>query len=169
MSSGSGKLGVLLDNSVFFKPGRKKEQKMAIWHYDPDLTAINDARADTMPDLLGIKITAVGDDSVQGTMPVDHRTIQPYGILHGGASVALAETLGSIGSALCIDPDRQYCVGLDINTSHIRSVSEGTVTGTARPLHIGRRTHVWNIEIVAESGKLVSVSRLTMAILDKNG
>ncbi len=168
MSSETGKVKVLLDNSMFFKSGRTKEQKMSIWHCDPDLNAVNNARTGTMPDLLGIKITEIGDDYVKGTMPVDHRTIQPYGILHGGANVTLAETLGSIGSALCLDPDRQYCVGLDINANHIRSISKGTVTGIASPLHIGRRTHVWNIEIRAAHGKLISVSRLTMAILDKH-
>ena len=110
-------------------------------------------------------ITEVGADYLRGTMPVDERTKQPFGLLHGGASVALAETLGSIGASMCVEPAKFLCVGQEINANHVRAVSSGLVTGTARPLHIGGRTHVWSIEIVNEAGKLVCVSRLTMAVI----
>ena len=116
---------------------------------------------------IGINITEVGDDFLAGTMPVDHRTVQPMGILHGGASVALAETLGSMAASLVIDPSRQYCVGLDINANHIRSARSGYVKGVARPLHLGGSTQVWSIEIKDEKEKLVCISRLTMAVLTK--
>lgn len=116
---------------------------------------------------IGINITEVGDDFLAGTMPVDHRTVQPMGILHGGASVALAETLGSMAASLVIDPSRQYCVGLDINANHIRSARSGYVKGVARPLHLGSSTQVWSIEIKDEQEKLVCISRLTMAVLTK--
>lgn len=116
---------------------------------------------------IGINITEVGDDFLAGTMPVDHRTVQPMGILHGGASVALAETLGSMAASLVIDPSRQYCVGLDINANHMRSARSGYVKGVARPLHLGSSTQVWSIEIKDEQEKLVCISRLTMAVLTK--
>jgi 1,4-dihydroxy-2-naphthoyl-CoA hydrolase len=120
-----------------------------------------------MSDHLGIEFTGVGEDFVSAKMPVDRRTRQPFGILHGGASVALAETLGSVASSLCIDLNEAYPVGLEINANHIRSVSEGYVYGSARPLHLGRRTHVWDIQIVNEDKKLVCVSRLTVMIVAK--
>lgn len=116
---------------------------------------------------IGINITEVGDEFLAGTMPVDHRTVQPMGILHGGASVALAETLGSMAASLVIDPSRQYCVGLDINANHMRSARSGYVKGVARPLHLGSSTQVWSIEIKDEQEKLVCISRLTMAVLTK--
>ena len=120
-----------------------------------------------MVEYIGITITELGDDFLQGTMPVDHRTLQPMGILHGGASVALAETLGSLAANLVIDPSKKYCVGLDINANHIRPVPAGkTVTGIARPVHLGSSTQVWTIEISSE-GKLSCISRLTMAVLDR--
>ena len=100
-------------------------------------------------------------------MPVDHRTKQPFGILHGGASVVLAETLGSVAGNYCLAEGEGYCVGLDINSNHIRAVSEGVVTGTAKPYHIGRTTQVWHIEIHNEAGKLINVSRLTLAVIKK--
>jgi len=121
----------------------------------------------TMSDHLGIEFTGVGEDFIRAKMPVDHRTRQPFGILHGGASAALAETLGSVASSLHIDLNKAYPVGLEINANHIRSVSEGYVYGTARPLHLGRRTHVWDIQIVNEDKKLVCVSRLTVMIVAK--
>jgi 1,4-dihydroxy-2-naphthoyl-CoA hydrolase len=121
----------------------------------------------TLLDALGIEITRITEDEIVGTMPVDGRTHQPMGLLHGGASVALAETLGSIGANLCVDPKTHYCVGLDINANHISGVREGIVTGTARPLHVGRTTQVWEIRITSEQGKLVCVSRLTMAVVAK--
>jgi 1,4-dihydroxy-2-naphthoyl-CoA hydrolase len=138
---------------------------MRIWKQDTDLARLNGLSANTLMEAIGIRITAVGDDWLQGTMPVDHRTHQPYGILHGGASVALAETLGSSAAMLTIDATKERTVGLDINANHLRGVSSGTVTGTARPLHIGRSTQVWEIRIEDEAGKLVCISRLTMAVV----
>lgn len=138
---------------------------MTIWNGTPDLDALNRLNVDTAVSTLGIAITEVGDDFLRGTMPVDRRTVQPYGILHGGVSVVLAETLGSQASYLVIDPSKFRCVGLDINANHIRAVSSGTVVGTARPIHLGRTTHVWEIRIETEDGKLVCISRITMAIL----
>ncbi|WP_423815759.1 hotdog fold thioesterase [Rhodothermus profundi] len=114
---------------------------------------------------LGIRFTEIGDDYLVATMPVDHRTQQPFGLLHGGASVALAESMGSVGSHLCIDTARYYCVGLEINANHIRSVRSGLVKGIARPLHLGRRTQVWDIRIYDEQDRLVCISRLTLAVL----
>jgi 1,4-dihydroxy-2-naphthoyl-CoA hydrolase len=116
---------------------------------------------------LGMEFIEIGADFIRGRMPVDDRTHQPYGILHGGASVALAETLGSTGATLAIDPDKYRCVGQEINANHIRGISSGFVIGTARPLHVGRRSHVWEIRITDERDKLVCISRLTMAILEK--
>jgi 1,4-dihydroxy-2-naphthoyl-CoA hydrolase len=118
-----------------------------------------------MVEHIGIEFTEVGDDYLKARMPVDHRTRQPYGLLHGGASVSLAETLGSMASALVIDRQQYYCVGLEINANHVRGVREGWVTGIARPLHIGKTTHVWDIRIHDASDKLVCVSRLTVAIV----
>jgi len=132
------------------------------------LEQLNHISKNTLVTHLGIEITEIGADFIKGKMPVDARTHQPFGVLHGGASVALAETLGSVASFCCIDNTRQYAVGLDINANHIRPVAKGYVYGTATPLHIGQRTHVWQIEIVNEAGKLVCMSRLTMMINDKN-
>ncbi|MBY0517842.1 MAG: hotdog fold thioesterase [Bacteriovoracaceae bacterium] len=127
---------------------------------------INEMKAPpTLLDSLGIKITRITEDFIEGTMPVDGRTHQPYGLLHGGASVALAETLGSIGANLCVDPKTHYCVGLDINANHISGVRSGLVTGVAKPIHVGRSTQVWDIRITSAEGKLVCVSRLTMAVV----
>jgi len=137
---------------------------MAIWKQDISLERINGWSANTMMETLGIRITELGDDWLRGTMPVDHRTHQPYGLLHGGASVVLAETLGSTAAMLSLDPS-EVAVGLDINANHIRGVRSGTVTGTARMLHIGRTTQVWEIRIETESGELVCISRITMAVI----
>ncbi len=117
-----------------------------------------------LAEALGIEITELGDDFVRGRMPVDQRTRQPFGLLHGGASVALAETLGSLGGNLCIDDQRQVAVGLEINANHLRAVTRGFVTGTARPLHLGRATQDWEIRIEDDSGRPSCISRLTMAI-----
>jgi uncharacterized protein (TIGR00369 family) len=116
---------------------------------------------------LGIEFTEVGDDYLTGRMPVDHRTVQPSGILHGGASVLLAETLGSVAANRCLRRDDQVAVGLDINANHIRPVSTGWVIGTARAVHIGGKTQVWEIKIETEDGKTVCVSRLTMAVITR--
>jgi len=121
----------------------------------------------TMGEHLAIQWTEVGENYLKAKMPVDHRTIQPYGLLHGGASCALAETIGSVASAMVIDHSKFYCVGLEINANHIRSAREGFVTGVAAPLHLGSTTHVWDIKIYDEKEKLVCASRLTVAILKR--
>ncbi len=126
---------------------------------------LNTRPVQTLATTLGIEITEIGENYVCGKMPVDGRTHQPMGILHGGASVAFAETLGSIGGWLALPDENQYCVGLEINANHIKSVREGFVYGKATPIHIGRNTHIWEIKITNEEGKLVCISRLTLAIL----
>ena len=136
-----------------------------IWKQPTDLARINGWSANTMMETLGIRLTAIGDDWLQGTMPVDHRTHQPFGLLHGGASVVLAETLGSTAALLTLDPAKEVAVGLDINANHVRGVRSGSVTGTARMLHLGRTTQVWEIRIENEDGALVCISRLTMAVV----
>lgn len=123
---------------------------------------------DCLPNYIGIEFTELGDDYVRGRMPVDKRTHQPWGILHGGASVVLAETLGSTGAGLVVDPEKYHCVGQEINANHVRAVASGFVIGTARPQHLGRRSHVWEIRITDERDKLVCISRLTMSVLDNN-
>ena len=138
---------------------------MSLWKQPADLARLNGWSANTMMEALGIRITAVGDDWLAGSMPVDHRTHQPYGLLHGGASVALAETLGSTAAMLTLDPGKELAVGLDINANHVRGVRSGTVTGTAKALHIGRTTQVWEIRIENEEGALVCISRITMAVI----
>ena len=141
---------------------------MSIWFRPFTLEEIQQRGNGTMVEHIGIVITGIGDDYLECTMPVDHRTIQPMGILDGGASVALAETLGSLAANFVIDREKKFCVGLDINANHILSVPNGkTVKGRAKPLHIGSSTQVWSIEITSEEGKLVCISRLTMAVLDK--
>jgi 1,4-dihydroxy-2-naphthoyl-CoA hydrolase len=132
------------------------------------LSELNSGRDETLLGAIGIEITEIGDDFVRGTMPVDARTRQPYGLLHGGASVALAETLGSTGAAMCVDSQEFLCVGQEINANHVRSARSGLVTGTARPVHIGGRTHVWIIDIVDAAGKLVCTSRLTVAVIRRS-
>ena len=121
----------------------------------------------TIAELLDLKFIETGSNYIKATMPVDHRTHQPYGLLHGGASCVLAETLGSIASGHVIDPEKFICVGIEINANHIRSVRSGLVTGITTPIHIGASTHVWDIKIYDEREKLVCVSRLTVAILKK--
>lgn len=116
---------------------------------------------------LGIEFTAIGEDYLEATMPVDHRTKQPMGLLHGGASVALAETLGSLASSLTLNPEKQVCVGLEINANHVRAVKEGKVKGIAKPVHIGKTTQIWEIKIYNDAEQLCCISRITMAILEK--
>ncbi len=128
---------------------------------------LNHLSKNTLAEHLGIEFVLIGDDFLQARMPVDARTHQPFGLLHGGASVALAETLGSVAATLCVDPEQQFCVGLEINANHIRGVRSGYVTGTARPIHIGKKTQVWEIRIADEQNELICVSRITMAVLDK--
>jgi len=142
---------------------------MAIWKQSGSLDLINASSRNTMVSTLDIRVVEVGDDFLRGTMPVDERTRQPFGLLHGGASVALAETLGSLAGNLCLDGSKEVAVGLDINANHIRAATSGIVTGTARPLHIGRTTQVWEIRIEDEKQRLVCISRLTLAVVPKSG
>jgi 1,4-dihydroxy-2-naphthoyl-CoA hydrolase len=130
------------------------------------LEAINLRNKGTMGEHIGLVFTEVGDDFVKATMPVDQRTKQPAGILHGGASVVLAESLGSTAGNMVVDTAKQYCVGLEINANHLRSCREGKVEGVTRPLHIGRTTQVWEIRI-SQDGKPTCVSRLTLAVLER--
>lgn len=139
---------------------------MTIWYLEATPDSLNAISANTMVEHLGIEFTAIGEDSITARMPVDHRTVQPAGLLHGGASVALAETLGSVAATLCVDPATTSCVGLEVNANHIRSVRSGFVTGVARPIHLGNSTHVWDIRIYDdEQERLVCICRLTMAVL----
>jgi 1,4-dihydroxy-2-naphthoyl-CoA hydrolase len=140
---------------------------MSIWRSLQTLEDLNGNRQGTLIENLGILFTEIGEDFVRGTMPVDARTVQPYGLLHGGASVALAETLGSMGAAMCVDAAEYQVVGQEINANHVRAARSGLVTGTARAVHLGGRTHVWSIEIVNEAQKLVCISRITMAVIKK--
>ena len=142
---------------------------MTIWFATPKLETLTTLSQKTMVDHLGIEFTAIGEDSITARMPVDQRTIQPMGLLHGGASVALAETLGSVAATLCINTKEKFCVGLEINANHVRPARSGYVYGTVTPLHIGNSTHIWQIRIVDDQERLVCVSRLTVAVLDQKG
>ncbi len=140
---------------------------MSIWRSLRTVEDLNANREGTLIANLGILFTEIGADFVRGTMPVDTRTVQPYGLLHGGASVALAETLGSMGAAMCVDAAEYQVVGQEINANHVRAARDGLVTGTARAVHLGGRTHVWTIDIVNEEQKLVCISRITMAVIKR--
>ncbi|TNF35421.1 MAG: hotdog fold thioesterase [Gammaproteobacteria bacterium] len=140
----------------------------SIWHRKPTLDELNQRGQKTAVEHLAIEITDIGDDYLTGTMPVDHRTTQPLGLLHGGASVLLAESLGSIAANYCVNPDKAYCVGMEINANHLRSVKGGIVTGIARPVHLGRTTQVWEIRIHNQVNKPVCISRLTIAVVQKH-
>ncbi len=140
---------------------------MAIWFRSYTLDELSALNEDTLTSHIGIQLTEIGEDFLKGTMPVDRRTKQPMGIVHGGASVALAETLGSIAANMVINPEEKVCVGLDINANHVRSASSGTITGVAKPLHLGASTHVWSIEMFNDQAQLTCVSRITMAVLDR--
>lgn len=141
---------------------------MSIWYKkDISIDQLNQLNKNNLGEHLGILFTEIGDNYLKATMPVDHRTTQPYGLLHGGASVALAETLGSVASALVIDTGKNICVGLEINANHVRGVKSGIVTGIVTPIHIGASTHVWEIKIFDDKEKLICVSRLTVAVLQK--
>lgn len=139
---------------------------MSIWFKPYTLEDVSKTTPRGLPHHLGIEFTEIGPDYLKGRMPVDDRTHQPYGILHGGASVALAETLGSTGAGLVVDSSRYRCVGQEINANHVRSISSGYVIGTARPLHLGRNSHVWEIRINDEKERLICISRITMYVLD---
>ncbi|WP_245979217.1 hotdog fold thioesterase [Solilutibacter pythonis] len=138
--------------------------------FRPDITLeqLNDWSANTLMQPLGIVFTEIGPDYLRATMPVDARTHQPHGLLHGGASAALAETLGSTAAGMCVEKN-QSVVGIEINANHLRGVREGMVTGTARALHVGRSTQVWEIRIEDEAGQLVCISRLTLAVIRRRG
>lgn len=140
---------------------------MALFNSGITLERLNQLSNNTLVAHLGIEIIAIGEDFIEAKMPVDHRTHQPLGMLHGGASVALAETLGSIAATCCVDTDTQYCVGLEINANHIKSVRDGFVYGITRPIHIGKKTQVWEIKITDEKKQLTCISRITMAVIDK--
>ena len=137
---------------------------MPIWKKPLNLEMLHNAHANTAIEHLGIEITEIGDDFLRGRVPVDERTKQPYGLLHGGVSVVLAETLGSMGAAFTL-PEGYRAVGLDINANHLRGATSGWVTGVARPVHVGRTTQVWQIELSNDAGELTCVSRITMAVL----
>lgn len=137
-----------------------------IWHQGiPEVEALNAFSKNTIAELLDIRFSEVGPDYLKATMPVDHRTHQPYGMLHGGASVVLAETIGSVASVLVVDHSRHKCVGMEVNANHLRPVRSGLVTATCTPLHMGSTTHVWDIKIHDDRNRLVCVARLTVAVL----
>ena len=138
---------------------------MSIWKRQPDLDSLHSNRKNTISELLDIRFESFDEQSITASMPVDARTHQPYGLLHGGASVVLAETLGSMASYHCIDTSRFYCVGLEVNANHLRALRSGRVTGVCRPVHLGRSTHVWDIRLHGEDGKPSCISRLTVAIV----
>jgi 1,4-dihydroxy-2-naphthoyl-CoA hydrolase len=138
---------------------------MTIWHSSPHLELLNERGAQCANGHLGIEMLEAGENHLKARMPVDARTRQPAGVLHGGVSVVLAETLASWAASLVVDPEKYHCVGQEINANHVRAVSDGWVYGVARPLHLGRTSHVWDVRISDESGKLVCVSRVTMAVL----
>jgi 1,4-dihydroxy-2-naphthoyl-CoA hydrolase len=140
---------------------------MNIWKVKPEINKVNKMSQNTMMAAIGIEFTEMGEDYIKATMPVDHRTHQPMGLLHGGASAALAETLGSFASHFIVDSNKFDCVGLEINANHIRPKTNGIVTGTATPIHLGSKTHIWEIRIEDERNKLICISRLTIAILPK--
>jgi 1,4-dihydroxy-2-naphthoyl-CoA hydrolase len=139
---------------------------MSIWRSAATPEQLNERAARSMSGYLGIRFTEIGPDFLRATMPVNEHTHQPFGMLHGGASVTLAETVGSVASLMCVDTEQYRCVGQEVNANHLRGLSSGTVTATARPFHLGARSHVWHIEIRDESERLVCVSRLTMAVVE---
>uniref|UniRef100_A0A6A7G8H0 Esterase n=1 Tax=Hirondellea gigas TaxID=1518452 RepID=A0A6A7G8H0_9CRUS len=139
---------------------------MSIWKKEATLAGLNALSKNTIIDLLGIEYTKIGADFLQASMPIDNRTQQPFGVLHGGASVVLAETLGSVAGNMAIDEDK-VCVGLEINASHLRSVHKGVVTGTAKVVRLGRTMQVWQIDICNEKQQLICSSRLTLAVINK--
>lgn len=140
---------------------------MSIWKKEKSLQELQNWNRNTAAERLGIEFDGIGDDWLSARMPVDARTVQPFGILHGGASVLLAETVGSCAANLCVDEEKSYCVGLDINANHVRGAKSGWVTATARPFHLGRTTQVWDIRIVDDAGQPVCISRLTMAVVER--
>jgi len=140
---------------------------MSIWRIETSVEQLRQFSRDTLADTIGIRVTEIGPDFLRATMPVNPRVHQPMGVLHGGASVALAETVGSIAATLCVDREKYVCLGQEINANHLRPISSGIVTATARPFHIGKRSSVWSIEIRDEQERLVCISRITMAVVDR--
>ncbi len=140
----------------------------SIWHRRPDPVLIDQMSKGTIVEHLGIKITDIGDDYITGTMPADPRTFQPYGVVHGGANVTLAETLGSLAGGHAVDMTAIRCLGQEVSATHLRPVSSGLVTGTARPIHLGRRSHVWEIRLTNDQGKLTCIVKLILAIVPKD-
>lgn len=140
---------------------------MAIWSSQATPESLNKIGKDTLLSHIGIEFLEIGDDYLKARMPVDHRTITPFGLLHGGASAAFAETLGGIAASLCVDREKKRCVGLEINANHVRPAKQGFVYGTAKPIHLGNFTQVWEIRIHNQDDQLVCISRLTVAIIDK--
>lgn len=140
---------------------------MGIFQDHITLETLNSLSRNTMAETIGIEFTAIGADYLEAKMPVDARTLQPFGLLHGGASVALAETMGSVAATCCVDMAKQFCVGLEINANHIRGARKGYVKGITKPIHIGKKTQVWEIRITNEQEELVCISRITMAVLDR--
>lgn len=138
---------------------------MSIWKRQATVEALNASNPGTLNEALGIRFTEIGADYLRGTLPVDPRTRQPYGLLHGGASVALAESLGSVAGWLSLPADGGRTMGLEINANHVRAITEGVVTGTARPLHLGRSTHVWEVRIEDAQGRLTCISRITLVVV----
>lgn len=138
---------------------------MSLWRHTPNIEQLNATLKNTIGEQLDIRFESFDAESISASMVIDSRTHQPYGLLHGGASVVLAETLGSTASYLCIDTSKFYCVGLEVNANHLRGLRSGRVTAVARPIHLGRTTHVWDIRLSGEDGKFSCISRLTMAIV----
>lgn len=138
---------------------------MSQWHTKPNLDYLNQAQRNTIAELLDIRFESFDESSLTASMVVDARTHQPYGLLHGGASVVLAETVGSMASYLCIDTSRYYCVGLEVNANHLRGLREGRVTATAQAVHLGRSTHVWDIRLSGDDGRPSAICRLTVAVV----
>jgi 1,4-dihydroxy-2-naphthoyl-CoA hydrolase len=136
-----------------------------IWFKEPSVEELNSRHTNHIGAVLGIEFTEIGPDFIKATMPVDKRTHQPFGILHGGANVVLAETLGSVASNLVLNPEKNMGVGLEVNANHLRPVKAGFVTGICTPIHIGGKTHIWDIKIYNDKGKLSCVSRLTVAVV----
>lgn len=140
---------------------------MKIWNREFTLDQLNERSRNTLLETIDIKFIAAGDDTLTATMPVDKRTHQPYGLLHGGASVALAESLGSVASNLVLADEKKLAVGIEVNANHVRSVTEGTVTGVVKPLHLGRSLHVWEIKISDSQNRLLCISRLTVSVVER--
>jgi 1,4-dihydroxy-2-naphthoyl-CoA hydrolase len=138
---------------------------MSLWRTQPNIEHLNASQKNTIGELLDIRFESFDDESLTASMVVDARTHQPFGLLHGGASVVLAESIGSMAAYLCVDTSKYYCVGLEVNANHLRGVRSGRVTAVARAVHIGRSTQVWDIRLSNEEGKVTCISRLTMAVV----